>query len=101
VLLKACTSRPFSHDGRFFHFENVEIWPAARIRARLSDLRHDILHIRRTLGPTRDAVRNVFRAALATRQDVVTREADLFALPRVPAGHRNSYFVRRLHRPAA
>jgi len=50
---------------------------------------------------TRDAVRNVFRAALATRQDVVTREADLFALPRVPAGHRNSYFVRRLHRPAA
>ena len=50
---------------------------------------------------TRDAVRNVFRAALATRQDVVTGAADLFALPRVPAGHRNSYFVRRLHRPAA
>lgn len=49
----------------------------------------------------RDAVRRVYRAALATRQDVVTGEADLFALPRVPAGHRNSYFVRRLHRPAA
>jgi len=50
---------------------------------------------------TRDTVRSVYRAALATRQDVVTGDADLFALPRVPAGHRNSYFVRRLHRPAA
>lgn len=50
---------------------------------------------------TRDVVRGVYRAALSTRQNVVTREADLFALPRVPAGHRNSYFVRKLHRPTA
>jgi peptidoglycan/xylan/chitin deacetylase (PgdA/CDA1 family) len=50
---------------------------------------------------SRDTVRSVYRAALATRQDVVTSEADLFALPRVPAGDRNSYFVRRLHRPTA
>lgn len=50
---------------------------------------------------SRDVVRSVYRAALATRQDVVTSQADLFALPRVPAGHRNSYFVRRLHRPTA
>ena len=50
---------------------------------------------------TRDAVRSVYRAAIATRQDVVTADADLFALPRVPAGPRNSYFVRRLHRPTA
>lgn len=49
----------------------------------------------------RDAVRSVYRAAIATRQDLVTGDADLFALPRVPAGPRNSYFVRRLHRPAA
>jgi peptidoglycan/xylan/chitin deacetylase (PgdA/CDA1 family) len=49
----------------------------------------------------RDVVRGVYRAGLATRQAVVTGEADLFALPRVPAGRRNSYFVRRLHRPAA
>jgi peptidoglycan/xylan/chitin deacetylase (PgdA/CDA1 family) len=50
---------------------------------------------------TRQSVREVYRAALSTRQDVVTGEADLFALPRVPAGGRNSYFVRRLHRPGA
>jgi Mg2+ and Co2+ transporter CorA len=30
-----------------------------KIRRRLSDLRHDLLHIRRTLAPTRDAVRRV------------------------------------------
>src|SRR5690348_11245463 len=50
---------------------------------------------------TRQTVREVYRAALSTRQDVVTGEADLFALPRVPAGDRNSYFVHRLHRPGA
>jgi natural product biosynthesis luciferase-like monooxygenase protein len=27
VLLKAWSSRPFSHGGRFFRYENVEIWP--------------------------------------------------------------------------
>jgi magnesium transporter len=37
----------------------IETWPAPRIRARLSDLRHDLLRIRRTLAPTRDAVRRV------------------------------------------
>jgi magnesium transporter len=33
----------------------VESWPAAKIRDRISTLRHDLLRIRRTLGPTRDA----------------------------------------------
>ena len=37
----------------------IEIWPNERIRRRLSDLREDILQIRRTLGPTRDAVRRI------------------------------------------
>ncbi len=37
----------------------VEELPAARTRERLSELRHDLLHIRRTLAPTRDAVRRV------------------------------------------
>jgi magnesium transporter len=37
----------------------IEAWPGPRIRARLSDLRHDMLRIRRTLAPTRDAVRRV------------------------------------------
>jgi magnesium transporter len=39
--------------------DHVEDWPAARLRARLSVLRHDLLHIRRTLAPTRDAIRAI------------------------------------------
>jgi magnesium transporter len=37
----------------------VELQPAGQTRARISDLRHGMLHIRRTLAPTRDAVRRV------------------------------------------
>jgi len=39
--------------------DNVETAPAAVTRVRLSELRHDLLHIRRTLSPTRDAIRRV------------------------------------------
>jgi magnesium transporter len=39
--------------------DHVEEWPNERVRRRLSDLRHDLLHIRRTLAPTRDAARRV------------------------------------------
>jgi magnesium transporter len=39
--------------------DNVEVWPANRVRARLSGLRHDLLQVRRTLAPTRDAIRKV------------------------------------------
>jgi magnesium transporter len=39
--------------------DEVEAWPAAKIRARISVLRHDLLHIRKTLAPTRDAARRV------------------------------------------
>jgi magnesium transporter len=39
--------------------DHVEEWPNDRVRRRLSDLRHDLLHIRRTLAPTRDAARRV------------------------------------------
>jgi natural product biosynthesis luciferase-like monooxygenase protein len=27
VILKAWSRQPFSHDGKYFHFENVEVWP--------------------------------------------------------------------------
>jgi magnesium transporter len=37
----------------------VEEQPAEQTRQRISSLRHDLLHIRRTLAPTRDAVRRV------------------------------------------
>ena len=39
--------------------DNVDVWDNDTIRRRLSDLRHDLLHIRRALAPTRDAVRRV------------------------------------------
>jgi len=39
--------------------DNVDNWDNGTIRKRLSDLRHDLLHIRRTLAPTRDALRMV------------------------------------------
>ena len=39
--------------------DNIDSWDNDTIRRRLSDLRHDLLHIRRTLAPTRDAVRRV------------------------------------------
>ncbi len=47
-------------DGEIDQLEDtVESAPVARTRNRLSVLRHDLLHIRRTLAPTRDAVRRV------------------------------------------
>ncbi len=39
--------------------DNVEIWQPETTRERLSQLRHDLLHVRRTLAPMRDAVRGV------------------------------------------
>jgi len=39
--------------------DHIEDWPNDRVRRRLSDLRHDLLHIRRTMAPTRDALRRV------------------------------------------
>ena len=39
--------------------EHIEDWSPEKIRRRVTDLRHDILHIRRTVSPTRDAIRGV------------------------------------------
>jgi magnesium transporter len=39
--------------------DHVEDWPQAVVRERISHLRHDLLHVRRTLAPTRDAVHRV------------------------------------------
>jgi magnesium transporter len=47
-------------DGEIDELEDsVEIARPEETRSRLSALRHDLLHIRRTLSPTRDAVRRV------------------------------------------
>jgi magnesium transporter len=58
--------------------DHVEAWPSERIRVRLSGLRHDMLHIRRTLAPTRDAVREVIdnRVEFAGAE-VFTHEVEL------------------------
>jgi magnesium transporter len=39
--------------------DSIETASPAETRDRLSELRHDLLHIRRTLAPTRDAVRRI------------------------------------------
>jgi magnesium transporter len=39
--------------------DGIEHWSAAQIRTRISALRHDLLHVRRTVAPTRDAIRRV------------------------------------------
>lgn len=39
--------------------EHVDAWPAEKSRQRISELRHDFLHIRKTLAPTRNAVREI------------------------------------------
>ena len=58
--------------------DNVEVWPSEKIRARLSGLRHDLLHIRRTLAPTRDAVREVIDNRVEFAGDeVFTHEVEL------------------------
>ena len=58
--------------------DHVEEWSSERIRTRLSTLRHDMLHIRRTLAPTRDAVREVIDNRVEFAGDeVFTHEVEL------------------------
>ena len=52
--------------------DNVTVWRAAQVRGEISSIRHDILHVRRVLAPTRDAA----RAVLDDRVELVGR--DLF-----------------------
>jgi Mg2+ and Co2+ transporter CorA len=39
--------------------DSIDAWPASRIRARISDLRHDLLDCRRTVSATRASVRRI------------------------------------------
>jgi magnesium transporter len=48
--------------------DKVEAQPAEITRARISTLRHDLLHIRRTLSPMRDAVRRVIDGTVEVEQ---------------------------------
>lgn len=54
--------------------EHLEDWPPERIRDRLSTIRHDLLSIRRTLAPTRDAVRGVVDGTVDVESGMLRRE---------------------------
>ena len=48
----------------------IDEWPAPRIRTRIAELRRDVLTIRRTLAPTRDAVRRLVDGRVGPVADV-------------------------------
>jgi magnesium transporter len=55
--------------------DHVTDWPAPLLRERISSIRHDILHVRRVLAPTRDAARAVL-------DDRVELDGDVSLFPR-------------------
>ena len=59
--------------------EGIETWPSAQVRGRISDLRHDLLHVRRTLAPTRDAVRSIVdrRIDVGDGPELLPRDVEL------------------------
>ncbi|HEY2939043.1 MAG TPA: magnesium transporter CorA family protein [Gaiellaceae bacterium] len=59
--------------------EGIESWTAEQIRTRISELRHDLLHVRRTVGPTRDAIRRVVdkRIDVGEGPELLPREVEL------------------------
>jgi magnesium transporter len=59
--------------------DRVEQQPAEQTRQRISELRHDLLHVRRTLAPMRDAVRRVVDDVVdvETGDDVFPHEVEV------------------------
>lgn len=59
--------------------EGIETWPSAQVRGRISELRHDLLHVRRTLAPTRDAIRAIVdrRIDVGTGPELLPRDIEL------------------------
>jgi magnesium transporter len=58
--------------------DGVEEWPASQVRVRISELRHDLLRVRRIVGPTRDAVRRVVDRRVEGKDgEVLPREIEL------------------------
>jgi magnesium transporter len=59
--------------------EGIEHWSAAQIRSRISALRHDLLHVRRTVSPTRDAIRRIVdrRLDVGEGPELLPREVEL------------------------
>jgi magnesium transporter len=57
--------------------DNVDVWPSDRVRARIGGLRHDLLHIRRTLAPTRDALRKVVDNRVDLEEELFDRDVEI------------------------
>jgi magnesium transporter len=59
--------------------DSVDSQPAERTRSRISELRHDLLRVRRTLAPTRDAVRRVVDGTIEVEHgdEVFPHEAEV------------------------
>jgi magnesium transporter len=59
--------------------EGIETWTSRQVQGRISDLRHDLLHVRRTLAPTRDAVRAIVdrRIDIGQGPELLPREIEL------------------------
>jgi len=57
--------------------DQVESQPATHTRARIGSIRHDLLHIRRTLTPMRDAVRRVIDNTVEVEQGPEVFEHDV------------------------
>jgi magnesium transporter len=51
--------------------DNVDAWSAAKVRTRISSIRHDLLHIRRALAPTRDAIRGIVDGRVELAESVL------------------------------
>jgi magnesium transporter len=66
--------------------ENLDTWESDRTRSRLSEIRHDLLRIRRTLAPTRDAVRGVVDGRVDIDGGVLHREVFPDEIERAFAG---------------
>ncbi|HSS81810.1 MAG TPA: magnesium transporter CorA family protein [Gaiellaceae bacterium] len=59
--------------------DGIDEWPAALVRRRISTLRHDLLHVRRVVSPTRDAIRRVVdrRIDIGEGPEVLPRDVEL------------------------
>jgi magnesium transporter len=59
--------------------DGIDTWRADQVSSRISDLRHDLLHIRRTVAPTRDAIRRVVdrRLDVGEGPEVLPRDIEI------------------------
>jgi magnesium transporter len=59
--------------------DGIESWSPEQIRRRISALRHDLLHVRRTVAPTRDAIRRIVdrRIDVGEGEELLPRDVEL------------------------